>query len=52
MKEYLEHMLAVVNIARADPDFRKNNGSTMATDLSGDTVAVKRFDKSSGRDAA
>lgn len=45
LKKYREHMLAIVNIARADPDFRKNNGAKMATDLSGDTVGVKRFDK-------
>jgi hypothetical protein len=32
--------LAVGNLGRRDPDFRKNNGSTVATDLSGASVTI------------
>jgi hypothetical protein len=37
--------LAVGNLGRRDPDFRKNNGSTVATDLSGASVSIDGKDE-------
>lgn len=42
---FREHMLAYGNAGRRDPDFRKNNGSKTATDLSGETTYAGEHNK-------